>query len=161
MKKKFSTHWKSSKQPRKQRKYLANAPLHLRNKFVSINLSKELRKKQGKRNIPAKKGDKVKIFSGKFKGKTGKILIVNLKTSKIIVEEIQVKKQDGSKASVKLQPSNLQIIELADRKFKPKKEINKEEKTKEEREVHANSKRNSEETKNKDNSKDKTGGNKK
>jgi len=121
MKQKFSTHWKSSRQPRKQRKYLANAPLHLRKKFVSINLSKELRKKQGKRNLPAKKGDKVKICSGKFKGKTGKILEVNLKKSKIIVENIQVKKQDGSKANVKLQPSNLQLIELTERKFKKKK----------------------------------------
>jgi len=81
MKKKFSTQWKSSKQPRKKRKYVANAPLHLRKKFVSINLSKELRKKTNKRNIPAKKGDKVKICVGKFKGKTGKILTVNLKTS--------------------------------------------------------------------------------
>jgi large subunit ribosomal protein L24 len=121
MKQKFSTHWKGSKQPRKQRKYRANAPLHLRKEFVSINLSKELRKKVGKRNIPAKKGDKVKIYVGKFKGKTGKILTVNLKKSKIIIEDIQVKKQDGSKASVKMQPSNLQIIELADRKFKEKK----------------------------------------
>ncbi len=132
MKKKFSTHWKSSKQPRKQRKYRANAPLHLRKEFVSINLSKELRKKLGKRNIPAKKGDKVKIHVGKFKGKTGKILTVNLKRSKIIVEDIQVKKQDGSKANVKLQPSNLQIIEIADRKFKDKKETTKNEKIKEE-----------------------------
>jgi len=131
MKRKFSTSWKSSKQPRKQRKYLANAPLHLRKKFVSINLSKELRKKEGKRNLPAKKDDKVKICSGKFKGKIGKILGVNLKTSKIIVEDIQVKKQDGSKASVKLQPSNLQIIELAERKFKGKKETTKNEKIKE------------------------------
>src|SRR4030042_5301177 len=122
MKNKFSTHWKGSKQPRKQRKYLANAPLHIRKDFVSINLSKELRKKVGKRNLPAKKGDKIKICVGKFKGKTGKILTVNLKTSKIIVEELQVKKQDGSKASVKMQPSNLQIIEMADRKLKPKKE---------------------------------------
>ena len=154
MKQKFSTHWKGSKQPRKQRKYLANAPLHLRKKFVSINLSKELRKKIEKRNIPAKKGDKVKVFSGKFKGKTGKILIVNLKTSKIIVEDIQVKKQDGSKANFKLQPSNLQIVELADRKFKPKTEdetvkVPKPEKTK------------SEETKKKENSKDKIKENKK
>jgi large subunit ribosomal protein L24 len=129
MKKEFSTHWKSSRQPRKQRKYLANAPLHLRKKFVSINLSKELRKKEGKRNLPAKKGDKVKIFSGKFKGKTGKILEVNLKTSKIIVENIQVKKQDGSKANIKLQPSNLQIIEMAERKIKQKKDEIKNEKT--------------------------------
>ena len=144
MKKKFSTSWKGSKQPRKQRKYLANAPLHLRKKFVSINLSKELRKKEGKRNIVAKKGDKVRIFSGKFKGKTGKILEVNLKRSKIIVENIQVKKQDGSKANIKLQPSNLQIIELAERKFKtkteeenkvPKLEKIKDEKPKEEQRV--------------------------
>src|SRR3989338_176397 len=45
MKNKFSTKWKESKQPRKQRKYRANAPLHLRKKFVNVNLSKELRKK--------------------------------------------------------------------------------------------------------------------
>ncbi|MGY4884217.1 MAG: 50S ribosomal protein L24 [Nanobdellota archaeon] len=127
MEKKFSTHWKASSQPRKQRKYRANAPLHLRKEFVSINLSKELRKKIGKRNLPAKKGDKVKICVGKFKGKTGKILEVNLKKSKIIVEDVQVKKQDGSKANFKLQPSNLQIIDLADRKLSVKKETAKKE----------------------------------
>jgi large subunit ribosomal protein L24 len=131
MKKKFSTHWKGSKQPRKQRKYAANAPLHIRKKFVSINLSKELRKKEGKRNIIAKKGDKVKVFNGKFKGKTGKIISINLKRSKIIVEEINVKKMDGSKASVKLHPSNLQIIELSDTRAKKKTEITKNEKPKE------------------------------
>ncbi len=119
--------WKSSKKPRKQRKFLANAPLHLRKKFVSINLSKELRKKQGKRNIPAKKGDKVKIMRGKFKGKQGKILGVNLKNSKIIVEGIQKTKQDGSKVNIRLEPSNLQIIELMERKTK----IEKNNKTKE------------------------------
>lgn len=112
MKRKFSTKWKASKQPRKQRKYSANAPLHLRKKFANINLSKELRKKHGKRNIQAKKGDTVKIMRGKFKGKQGKITGVRIKTSKIIVEGIQIKKQDGSKVNVKLQPSNLQIVEL-------------------------------------------------
>ena len=112
MKKKFSTKWKSSKQPRKQRKYLANAPLHIRKKFVSVNLSKELRKENGKRNLPVKKGDLVKIMRGKFKGKRGKILEVKLKLSKVTVEGIQVKKQDNSKVNIKLQPSNLQIVEL-------------------------------------------------
>lgn len=112
MRKKFSKHWKASKQPRKQRKYLANAPLHLRKKFVSVNLSKELRKKYGKRNIPIRKGDLTKVMRGKFKKKQGKITEVNLKTSTVIVEGIQIKKQDGSKVNVKIQPSNLQIIEL-------------------------------------------------
>ncbi len=112
MKKEFSKHWKSSKQPRKQRKYLANAPLHIRRKFLSVNLSKELRKKYNRRNIPVRKDDVVKVMRGRFKGKQGKVLEVNLKTSRVVVEGIQIKKQDGSKADVKLHPSNLQIIEL-------------------------------------------------
>jgi len=133
-KKKFSKNWKASSHPRKQRKYLANAPLHIKKKFISANLSKELRKKLGKRNIIIKKGDKVKIFRGKFKGKEGKVLEIHLKKSKIIVENIQVKKMDGSKANVKMHPSNLQIIELVERKNKPEqKNIKRNEKIKEER----------------------------
>jgi large subunit ribosomal protein L24 len=112
MKKDFSTKWKASKQPRKQRKFRAKAPLHLKKKFVSVSLSKELKKKHSKRNIPIKKGDSVKVMRGKFKGKKGKVLEVKLKLSKVIIEGIQVKKQDGSNVAVKLQPSNLQITEL-------------------------------------------------
>ena len=44
MKKKFSNAWIGSKQPRKQRKYRHNAPLNVRNKFLSSHLSKELMK---------------------------------------------------------------------------------------------------------------------
>ena len=112
MKKKFSKHWKASSQPRKQRKYLANAPLHIRKKMLSANLSKDLRKTHGRRNITLRKGDLVKIMRGKFKGKQGKITEVKTKLSKVYVEGIQVKKQDGSKANISLKPSNLQIIEL-------------------------------------------------
>ncbi len=125
MKKKFSTSWKSSKQPRKQRKYKANAPLHLKKKFVSVNLSKDLRKKHGKRNLAIKKGDVVKVMRGKFKKKQGKVLSVKLKMQKITIEGIQVTKLDGSKVNVNLRPSNLQIIELnlEDKKRLKKKEI--------------------------------------
>jgi len=130
MKKEFSKNWKSSKQPRKQRKYLANAPLHVRKKFVSANLSKDLRKSQKKRSIPLRKGDVVKIMRGRFKRKQGKITEINLKNLKVIVDGIQIKKQDGSKVNVKLQPSNLQIIELNTEDKKRLKERNKQ-KTKE------------------------------
>jgi len=112
MKKKFIKNWKSSKQPRKQRKYLANAPISIKKKFLSINLSKELREKYKKRNIPVRKGDAIKIMRGKFKGKKGKIIQVDVKKSKVTIENIQVKKRDGSNANIKFQPSNLQIIEL-------------------------------------------------
>lgn len=112
MKKEFSKEWKSSKQPRKQRKYLANVPLHAKKKMMSSNLTKDLRKKYGIRNISLKKGDNVKIMRGKFKGKKGKITNVLLKNLKVTVEGIQIKKQDGSKVDIKLNPSNLQILEL-------------------------------------------------
>jgi len=112
MKKKFSISWKSSKQPRKQRKYVANAPLHLKRKFISVNLSKELRKNHEKRNVPLRKGDKVKIMRGKFKNKQGKVVEIKIKTLKIFVENIQTKKQDNSKVNVPLRASNLQIVEL-------------------------------------------------
>jgi len=79
---------------------------------MSANLSKELRKKYGKRNFPLRKGDVVKIMRGKFKKKTGKILVVDRKRTKIEIEGIQMKKQDGSKANVKFNPSVLQISEL-------------------------------------------------
>ena len=112
MRKKFNKNWKKSKQPRKKRKYLENAPLHIKRKFLSTNLSKKLREKYNKRNIPVKKGDTVKITRGKFKGKEGKVQKVFTKLSNLTIEGIQVKKQDGSKTNVKMKPSNIQIIEL-------------------------------------------------
>lgn len=112
MEKKFSKAWIASKQPRKQRKYLANAPIHIKKKMAGANLSKELRKKYGKRSMTLRKGDTVKVMRGKFKKKEGKVTSVSPGTFNVQVEGIQRKKQDGSKVSVKLQPSNLQIILL-------------------------------------------------
>jgi len=40
-----------SKQPKKQRKFLYNAPLHLRQKIMSATLSNELRQKYGFRTL--------------------------------------------------------------------------------------------------------------
>ncbi len=112
MKKEFSKKWKGSKQPRKQRKYRANAPLHIKRKFLGVNLSKDLRKKYGRRNIEIKKGDTAKIMRGKFKKKQGKVTGVNVKSLRVEIEGIQAKKQDGSKVNIGLKPSNLQITEL-------------------------------------------------
>lgn len=112
MKQKFSTKWKASKQPRKQRKYRANAPLHIRRKFMSAHLSEDLKKKYERRSFPLKKDDKVKIMNGEFKGKTGKINLINNTKLKVAIEGIQRLKKDGSKVNVWFDPSNLLIQEL-------------------------------------------------
>ena len=70
MKQKFSKTWVASKQPRKQRKYRYNAPLHIRQKLISVLLDKPLRSKYKIKNIPIRKGDDVLVMRGKFRKKT-------------------------------------------------------------------------------------------
>jgi large subunit ribosomal protein L24 len=112
MKQKFSKHWIGSKQPRKQRKYRANAPNHLRHKLMSANLSKELRKKYEKRSFPIVKDDTVKIMNGEFKGKTGKIEVIDTKKLRASIAGIGRVKKDGAKVAAWFDVSNLQIKEL-------------------------------------------------
>ncbi|MBP1911882.1 50S ribosomal protein L24 [Thermococcus stetteri] len=100
------------KQPRKQRKFLYNAPLHLRGKIMSAPLSKELREKYGVRNLPIRAGDKVKVMRGDFKGVEGKVVEVDLKRYRIHVEGVTHKKTDGTEVFYPLHPSNVMIVEL-------------------------------------------------
>lgn len=100
----------NSKQPRKQRKALYEAPLHKRQKLVSAHLSKELREKFGKRSLPVRKGDEVKILRGEFKGRTGKVVEVDLKKLRVYVDGITRKKSTGEEVKVPIHPSNLMII---------------------------------------------------
>ncbi len=106
---KFSTHWKSSVQPRKQRKYRHNAPLHVRQKFLHVHLSPELRAKYGTRAVQVRKGDKAKVLRGKFKKQEGKVERVNLKRERVFVSGMEYTKKDGAKVPVGFNPSNLMI----------------------------------------------------
>lgn len=118
----FSTSWKKSVQPRKQRKYRYNAPLHTKQKSFHVHLSTELQKKYGTRNIQVKSGDKVKIMRGKFAKKEGKVDGVNLKREKLFVSGLETIKKDGLKIPISLNPSNVMIVELdlTDKKRKQK-----------------------------------------
>ena len=127
MKQEFTTAWRASVQPRKQRKYLHNMPLHLKQKQMSATLSKDLRKKHGRRNIEVRKGDEVYIMRGKFKKRSGKITDVNISKGKVAIENIQGTKRDGSKVSVWLRPAMLRInvLTLDDKKRIKVKKLNK------------------------------------
>ncbi len=112
MRAQFSNSWIGSRQPRKQRKYLFNAPLHIKHRLMSVHLSKELRKKYAKRNFPVRKDDVVKVMRGEYKKKTGKITEVNLSKMKVLIDGIYKSKKDGTKIKIYFQPSNLIIQEL-------------------------------------------------
>jgi len=120
--KKFSKSWKSSTQTRKQRKYVYNAPNHIRHKMMSAPLSKELRKTHGVRNVVVRSGDTVEITTGQFKGQSGKVAKVNLAKLRIYVEGITQNKRDGTPVMYPIHPSNAVItkIDLSDELRKAK-----------------------------------------
>ncbi len=127
MKSRWARTWNASKQPRKQRKYRYNAPLHIKSKFLGSHLSKELRKKYGRRSLRIRVGDKVLIARGKFSGKTGKIERVDIKTSKVYITGMEFIKKDGAKLLSPIHASNLIItdINLSDKTRLTTKEVKK------------------------------------
>lgn len=112
MKKKFIKSWKGSVQPRKQKKFRYCAPLHIRTRFMHATLSKELREKYSRRNIPARKGDRIKVLRGEFRGKIGKIEKVDLKAGRIYITGIEKTKRDGSKSFCPVYPSKVMVMEM-------------------------------------------------
>lgn len=118
MKSEFSKSWNSSKQPRKQVKFRANAPNHISRTFMGSTLDKELRNKYGRRTIEVRKGDEVKVMRGKFRGKQGKVGIVDIKRTRLQIDGIQRVKAGGEKLITWFHPSNVKIIilDVSDRK---------------------------------------------
>ncbi|ADZ09037.1 ribosomal protein L24 [Methanobacterium lacus] len=101
-----------SKQPRKQRKLIYKAPLHIRHKLMSVKLSEELREQYKRRSLPVKKGDTIKVMRGDFKDHEGKIEKVDLKNYRVMIEGMSVQKPDGNKVYHSVHPSNIMILEL-------------------------------------------------
>lgn len=107
MKQDWSSAWKGSSQPRKQRKFRYQAPLHARRAFLSAHLSRELRREFGRRALPLRKGDEVLVMKGSFRGFRGPVERVDLKKLRVYVNGVKVKKVDGSEVLRALQPGYL------------------------------------------------------
>lgn len=121
MKKDFSKKWKSSKQPRKQRKYLFNMSLHMKNNMMSAPLDKILKAKYKTRNVPLRKGDTVLVMRGKSKGRKGKVDIVEMQRIRVSVEGLNRTKKTGDKVPIWFHPSKLMIKDLKEDKKRFKK----------------------------------------
>jgi large subunit ribosomal protein L24 len=113
-----------SGQPRKQRKFRFNAPMHSRQKFLNVHISKGLKTKLNvkKRTLQIKTGDYIEVMKGKFKGKTGKVSKVSLRTNKILIEGISRKTSKGKEVMIPIYSSNVYITDIdATDKFRKEK----------------------------------------
>ncbi len=93
---------------------------------VSSSLSKDLRKKYGKRSVRAVEGDTIKVIRGEYKGVEGKITKVATDKRSVAIEGIKKEKLKGGKIDVYIQSSNLIITNLnTDDKWRKNKLENK------------------------------------
>ena len=99
-----------TKQPRKQRKALYNAPHHVRMKFFSTHLSDELKENYGRRSLPVRTGDIVRVMRGKYRGHEGKVVGVNRKKLHVYIEGVTHTKVDGKQVQMGVHPSNLLLV---------------------------------------------------
>lgn len=109
-----------SRQPRKQRLARYQAPMHRRRKFLGAPLSPELRKKHGKRTVPVRKGDKVRVMRGDFVRLEGEITEVDTKRGVILVQGATTAKVDGTQVQRPIHPSKVMILTLAEDKRRSK-----------------------------------------
>ena len=112
MKSEFNKNWNRSKQPRKQRKFLANAPNHIKRTLMGATLDKQLRKKYVMRSVEIRKGDEVRVMRGKFAKKQGKVGKVDVKHTRIQIDGLQRVKLGGEKVETWFHPSNVKIVVL-------------------------------------------------
>jgi len=102
----------ASKQPRKQRKFRYNAPLHARGRFLNAPLSSELREQYSRRSVRVVTGDTVRVIRGDFAGDEGIVDIVDLEKSRVIVHGVVSTRADGTEVPRPVDPSNVCIVKL-------------------------------------------------
>ena len=101
-----------SRQPRKQRKQQAEAPLHERHVQVRATLSDDLREQYGQRNVRVNEGDTVEVLRGDHAGEEGDVLAVDLREEVVHVEEVTQETADGEEVPRPLDASNLRVTDL-------------------------------------------------
>lgn len=102
----------ASKQPRKQRRALYNAPAHLRGKNLHANLSPELREKYGRRSFRVRVGDTVKVMRGDYRGYEGKVVRVDTERGFVYVEGITIRDSRGNTVLRPVRASKVMITKL-------------------------------------------------
>jgi len=79
---------------------------------LSSMLSKNLRKKYGKKSVRVTEGDSVKVIRGEFDGVDGKVSKVSASDNGLTIDGVQKEKLKGEKYDVFIHTSNIVITSL-------------------------------------------------
>lgn len=97
---------------RKLRRAHFQAPSHVRRILMSSRLNKDLRAKHGVHALPVRKDDEVKVMTGQYKGKEGKVTACYRLKWVIHIDKVQREKCNGTSVNVGVHPSNVEITKL-------------------------------------------------
>ena len=99
--------------PRKMRNnQIYYATMKTASKQLSGSLSKDLRKKYGKRSVRIVEGDNVSIIRGEFSGVDGKVTKISIPERGVNVEGVKKEKLKGEKFDVYVNTTNIIITGL-------------------------------------------------
>lgn len=126
----WSTSWRASSDPGKQRKDRENAPYHQQGRFLSARLADDIRERVGTKSLPVRTGDRVEVMRGDHRGATGEVTDIDTDDHRIYVDGIERESVSGAETKIPLAPSNLRItkLDLDDAKRLAKFEVSEEEK---------------------------------
>ena len=99
--------------PRKMRnQQIYYATMKTASKQLSCALSKELRKKYGKRSVRIKEGDTASIIRGEFAGVDGKVTKISIPDRGVNIEGVKKEKLKGDKFDVYVRTTNIVLTAL-------------------------------------------------
>jgi large subunit ribosomal protein L24 len=101
-----------SRLPRKQRKSLYTAHNTMRRRLLTVALSKELRDRYGRRQLPVRKGDTVRVLAGSYEGQEERVAKVNSRAMTLTLDNITLKKADQKLKALPVRPNHLILTKL-------------------------------------------------
>ncbi len=101
-----------TKAPRKQRRWLYNAPLHARKRLLRCKLDEFLAEEYGLDALTVRKGDLVKVMRGQFRDTEGKVTRVDYRAARVYIDSATTTRADGKEVPIPIHPSNLMIVKL-------------------------------------------------
>lgn len=101
-----------STQPRRQRKAVFTATTFERRRRMAVPLSRDLRTRYGRRSLPVRKGDTVRVLSGSYLGREERVARVNRRDYSVTLDNVTGKTADAKLKPLAIRPAHLVLTRL-------------------------------------------------
>lgn len=101
-----------SRLPRRQRKALFTADHFERRRRMAVPLSRELRARFGRRQVPVRKGDTVRVLSGSYVGREERVAKVDRRGYSVTLDNVTGKTADAKLKPLPIRTSHLLLTRL-------------------------------------------------